>query len=435
MRQTGGLQIHLEWESADGVTSPSLAATWCRLQVQVEGRYVSAVEDRRTSSMRRGVYTSAYPLAEWIAENWWLLNNHVRPSMVPRKSWTWANARRQPWLQSHNFRAAGGGLPWPDLTIVPEGAVTRLVWNAGPGLSDQPVTFLTSGDNYIASNEVTDALARFVDQVLVRLKDAGLVDTPLQQEWLLVTESDPAEKAFAAAVARLGQDPYDVPEGLADDVVGLAKALEPDVLDEFLDSAHPSSLRAALSWLEQASDVVRTKHRPGLDSPTDWLLAYADGKDRATPWGLAYAAARAYREQLGLAALEVFDAGDYVGSTSLDTPAGGLQGLVIVRDAGVGLVLPAEMDTSDLSLRFAQARALGLSLLTQRRQLVLDPAHTDLSKASRAFAAELLAPADGIATYLSALPETTGAALEAVAARFKVSALVVQHQYENQIAH
>ncbi len=94
-----GLQLLVDWERAEGVTSAALAATWCRLEIRVADRIVTAVEDRRTSSMRRAVYTSAYPLAEWIAENWWLLRAHVRPSAVPRESWTWPRVTLQPWLR------------------------------------------------------------------------------------------------------------------------------------------------------------------------------------------------------------------------------------------------------------------------------------------------------------------------------------------------
>lgn len=92
--------------------------------------------------------------------------------------------------------------------------------------------------------------------------------------------------------------------------------------------------------------------------------------------------------------------GDLVATTSLDAPAGGLQGLVAV----------------------------------DRELLLLDPAHTDLSKTARAFAAESLAPAEGIRDYLAVLPEVTTSAFEAVAGSYDVSPLLVQHQYDNQIA-
>lgn len=432
MAEARGLELLVEWESAHGVTSAELAATWCRLEIQVQGQFVTAVDDARTGAMRRGVYTSAYPLAEWIVEHWWLLRTHVRPSAVPRRDWAWAKLSEQPWLRAHNARAAGGGLPWPDLTVVPEGATTRLTWNAGPGLADQPITFLTSGDAYVASDAAADALGRFVDQVLERLRDAGVSGTPLQEEWELIAGSDDEETAFASSVARLGLDPYDVPDELSDDVIGMAETLDDEVLVEFLDSVRPSELRTAAQWLEQAQSERVMMPRPALADRLEH--AGASSRAQGQPWELGYAAASSYREQLGLRSREVFPMDRYVSTTPIDAPAGGLQGLVAVERDDLGLVLPTELGLSRNSVRFAQGRALGLSLLTKRPLLLLDPAHTDLSKAARAFAAELLAPADGISTYLSVLPEVTPAAFEAIAARFDTSPLLVQHQYENQIA-
>ena len=430
-----GLQLLLDWEHAEGVTSDALAATWCRLEIRVADRIVTAVEDRRTSSMRRAVYTSAYPLAEWIAENWWLLRTHVRPSAVPRESWTWPRVTQQPWLRSHNMRAAGNGMPWPDLTIVPEGAVTSLVWTAGVGLAEQPVAFLTSGDAYLAADGVTDALARFVDQVLVRLAVAGVSDTVLQQEWQLLADGDAEADDFAAAVARLGSDPFDVPDALADDVLALAEELDPAVLAEFLDSARPTEIRRALHWLQRARTDVVTRSRPSMPMSADGQHSGSASQLQGTPWAKGYTMARAYREQLALGPRDGLPAGDLVATTSLDAPAGGLQGLVaVVERTDVGLVLPAELRLGPASVRFAQARALALSLLSDRELLLLDPAHTDLSKTARAFAAEVLAPAEGIRDYLAVLPEVTTSAFEAVAGYYEVSPLLVQHQYDNQIA-
>lgn len=426
------LELIVEWEPSPGVTDPLLAATWCRLEIRLGGRGVTTVEDSRSRALRRAVYTSAYPLAEWVAERWWLLQHHMRPSAVPHRDWSWAEVQRQPWLRSHNLRAAGGGMPWPDLTLVPEGAGARVQWRAGAGLADSPLTFLTSGEDYLPAAAVVDPLERFVDQVLQRLREHRLTGSALEREWALVSESDSDEMAFAGAVARLGLDPYDVDDELADDVVALADDLDPQLLTEFLDSVRPDGLRAAARWLQQSRDVVTPLTRPSLldlGTPVpDGGPMQADG-----PWGRGYALARAYRKQLGLGPRELFPCEEYVGSATLDAPAAGLQGAVCVDGDQLGLVLPAEIPFSAASRRFAQGRALGLSLLTDRRLMLLDPAHTELTKAARAFAAELLAPAEGIGEYLSALPDVTSSAFEAVAARYDTSPLLVQHQYDNQI--
>lgn len=429
-----GLELRVEWQQADGVTAPELAATWCRLEIAIDGHPVTAVEDRRTGAIRRGIYVSAYPLAEWIAEHWWLLRRHVRPSAVPRAHWAWRHVRLQPWLRQHNLRAAGGGMPWPDVTLVPEGPVSRIVWSAGQGPADSPVAFLTSGDTYLRSDEVADALSRFVEQVLERLAEVDVRGTVLQDEWSLLIRSDEKENAFASAMARLGQDPFYVPDALADDVIASAELLEPEVLAEFLDSVRPDGVRVAMRWLQKARGLAAEMPPAPLLERLSMTAQVADATGVGRPWLQGYATARSVRAELGLRPNDVLAVGDLVSTQSLVGSASGLQGLVSAQERKVGLVLPAELGLGPASERFAQARALGLGLLTDRNLLLLDPAHTDLTKASRAFAAELLAPADGIGEFVSALPEITSAAFEALAGHYGTSPLLVQHQYDNQIA-
>ena len=54
-------------------------------------------------------------------------------------------------------------------------------------------------------------------------------------------------------------------------------------------------------------------------------------------------------------------------------------------------------------------------------------------RGSGAFAAELLAPADGIRRILNELDSSDDSALEAVARHFEVSPLLVRYQYDNQL--
>jgi hypothetical protein len=85
--------------------------------------------------------------------------------------------------------------------------------------------------------------------------------------------------------------------------------------------------------------------------------------------------------------------------------------------------------------RFGQARALGRILARpEQQQFVLSAARSHDERVARAFAAELLAPAEGIRQTLDALGKADDSALEAVAQRFRVSPLLVRHQYDNQIA-
>ena len=126
---TTSFDFRIEWLEAPGVATPELAATWARYEVWVGDRCVTQVETA-DGTFRRGVYGALYPLAYWIASNWWLLASHVRPSAVDTRYWTWQKCFGTfPWLRQHDLPGAGDGMAWPDLTLVPEGAVTRVVWS------------------------------------------------------------------------------------------------------------------------------------------------------------------------------------------------------------------------------------------------------------------------------------------------------------------
>lgn len=144
----------------------------------------------------------------------------ARPTVGCLEPWLELGKRVQqlPWQRSHNLRGGGGAMPWPDLTLVPEGAVTHVVWTAVSGLPAQPVSFLTSGDTYLPAYAVRQALGHLVEQVLERLTEAGVTGTVLQREWEELGELDEDERQFAAAAARLGLDPFDVDDQVADQI-------------------------------------------------------------------------------------------------------------------------------------------------------------------------------------------------------------------------
>src|SRR5690242_9624003 len=70
--------LRYEWESAEEVRAPELAATWARLEIWAGEECITQVEDLASKSPRRSIYCSLYPLAEWVAYSWWLLRAHTR---------------------------------------------------------------------------------------------------------------------------------------------------------------------------------------------------------------------------------------------------------------------------------------------------------------------------------------------------------------------
>lgn len=241
------LDFRIEWREAPGVTAPELAATWARYEIWTGGRCVTQVE-AADATFRRGVYGSLYPLAHWIATNWWLLTSHVRPSAVDTRYWTWQNLRSYPWLRQHNFRGAGDGMAWPDLTLVPEGAVTRIVWSQDYRRHLAPIRFASDGSYIVRAHELRSELAAITDHVLERLTEAGLPETPLAEEWTEIAKADSEEQSFCQTTARMGIDPYSVDEVTANDIVSVAEELPAEIVDDFFDSADVTGLASAADW-------------------------------------------------------------------------------------------------------------------------------------------------------------------------------------------
>jgi hypothetical protein len=430
--------VRVEWLDAPGVVTPELSATWARYEMWAGSRCITQVESAG-GTFRRSVYGALYPFAYWIASNWWLLTSHVRPSAVETRYWNWRNARQHPWLRRHNVRGAGDGMAWPDLTIVPEGAVTRIAWSPDSQSQLAPIRFASAGYDAIRSSDLQEDLAKVVDLVLERLAESGLPKTPLAEAWSEIGKLDAEEQEFCRTVARMGLDPFSVNDETANTIIGVADQLPSDILDDFFDSADVTALTAAATWAHdalgvadkaagQARRTLRDAYRAVREATT------TNGTDVDHPWLTGYAMARQLRRELGLDSTDRFDIGPWVGMRDVDAPSHGIYGCASVRDDHCGVVLGAR-GLGPATAKFGQARALGRALAREgQRQFILSVARSHDEKVARAFAAELLAPADGIRTVLDSAGENDDIALEAAALQFQVSPLLVRHQYDNQIA-
>ena len=419
------LRIHATWDRAEGVSTPELAATWSDLAVEVGEDVVTLVKDRRSDSIRPSVHTSAYPLALWIAQHWWALTEHVRASATDTGALRWTARVRPSWLSSHNVRGAGDGMPWPDLAILPEGGIARLVWFKGAGVAGQPITFLTSGNAFVPMGDLRAGLTELVESVLERLDSSGVPGTTLHDEWNSLAELTTDERQFAQACGRLGLDPFSLSDSLADEIEQLEHRVPSELLDDFLATADPHGLQQAAAWVEAARSRLHAAKPVALDLGRQPI-------DDRRPWLTGYAAARDVRRHLGLGPTETIELDDFVGLDRLDQPAEGLRGLAGRVDGGVGLVVPGRHGGTTAT-RFSQAWALGLTTLAGRHLALLDPSQRAVPRASRAFAAELLAPAEGVERLLEDEPEPGERAFELIADRFGASPTLVAHQYQNQI--
>lgn len=311
--------------------------------------------------------------------------------------------------------------------------MTRLLWATDRQPVYRHLRFLSGGDCWLRADAVLSWLTTTVQHVLDRLAEQGLPKTRLAEEWATVTGADAEEHEFCVVASRLGLDPYSLSERQADDIVRVAEALPADIRPAFFDGADPSGLDAAIAWWKRASPAAgkaagkaRERLRPLRRAAEATLPTDID-----RPWDAGYAMARAVRDELRLPTTEVFDVSPWVGRSTVSAPSAGLQAAVAVESDRCGVVL----GTGPLNPVFGTAKALGSALRhPDRPRLLLNGVHRDEERVVGAFAAELLAPAAGIREMLQVLGKVDDAAIEAVAGHYRVSPLLVRHQYDNQLA-
>lgn len=189
------LRFSWDWQGAPEVRTAELAATWSRLTIDVDDIIATLVEERHLShGVRKSVDVPTYPLAEWLAINWWELS---------------APAHR-PDHDGVHFTGAGSGFPWPDVTLRCD---RNLMWAQVRQRDRDPdfVRFLTQGQSVLDAEQSLGEIARFVDSTVRRLEEAGIRATFLQQEWAAIQSADRDERDFCTVATAWGFDPYDMP--------------------------------------------------------------------------------------------------------------------------------------------------------------------------------------------------------------------------------
>nr|WP_062333881.1 ImmA/IrrE family metallo-endopeptidase [Herbidospora sakaeratensis] len=433
MTATLDLGIRWDWEPAPSVRAAELKATWARIEISVGPDHVTLVEDHATGASRRSIYCPLYPLAEWIAYNWWFIQADARLARNiavsrPEKFTSRAFFR-------HSMRGSGDGFLWPNLIIIPEGAGKRLLWyrDRGGTTAQSPIRFLAEGEATLDGEQVNQELSRVVSAVLTRLREQGVTGTPLEKEWESIEETSPDEAAYCRAAARLGLDPYSEAEPYEDLIIEAADRLQGHLLGDFYDAVEPDRMNDALIWLTQAQSTIEK-----ITGPADAVSLRADlgplddfPGDRA--WEIGWKQARAVRRSLGLDDTDLFLTTRFVTNVSGTAVDPGLRAVGGAR-AGSGPVAVIRSGLETASRRFTLARALWHFLNESDSLFLITNAHTDRQRMERAFATELLAPAKGIAEMLGRSPDSVVLDdIEELASRFQVSPSVIKHQLENQV--
>ncbi len=424
-----GLEFTTDWQDGEGLRGAELAATFASLRIDVQGQPLTQVLDRRARTVRDHIFVPLYPIAEWLASNWWFLV-HEHENRVKREDTAFRHR--------HSLGTGTDGYAVPNLTIVASGGRTSLTWgDQSPGWT--AVRFLDRGSATVERDQFMQGCNEFIDRVIRRLISHDISSTFLQDEWDAIQNADEDERAFCEMSAGLGWDPYDLDDSMRGQVVELAERLGELGTEAVavIDSVEPSKdCSALLAAIEAAKPnelrLPRFKQR-GMEF-----------RERP-PWDVGYELARSARSEFGLDGKPIASTESLAQALGQDSrtlkratkPLEQLSPLelvdgVVTRGASGNVALGLR-ERGDAGRRFLLCRALGEVFYSQGDALLTKGA-TARQRLNRAFAAEFLAPSASLAKRI-VHPTVDGEQVDDLAEEFGVSTRVIQHQLENhQIA-
>ena len=408
--------------------------TWCALSIRVRGRTVTRIWDKALQDERSLIYLPAFLIAEWLVTNWWTLLNEPSPTAELPK----ASAAHLPWIKRHCLRSAESGLLLPALYLFNDGRGIRAEWQADErdALPNMPGEFIDSGFDHIDNATTEDALAEFVSEILRRVD--GLSDErvdALKENWRAIRGANAEEANFCVAAGRMGVDPYD-PSQMRDEVASFIETAltDPDLplARDLTEAAEADSVVEQWSWVQKSTAAWKL-------GPIPMPPPIQAGNAGLSPSRHGYRLAAKARKAAGLDSSEpvtsvenlakAVSGGPFHAHHQNHVPGKNVHAMV-GWTGNNEILLAGSRPTRTDSQRFLDARGLYHALFAcDRSERLVTRAFTWDQQASRAFAAELLAPQ---AALIARAPGNADRSkVEELARDFDASTVLIEKQLEN----
>lgn len=383
--------IQTAWLPVEGA-STEVEATACALIIRVKDSNVTAYSSESEGDSDR-VEVPAYYLAEWIAENWWPL------LCEPRKSED-GIPDEPDFLYRHSTLVAQHGFALPHILIVPNGTTVSVT--ALPRyVQFADVRFSNRSKAFVPRRLVEEVLGNFVQSTVGKLVEAGITDTNLQEHWEAIQNTSEEEHLYCSLMGALGLSPYanhpEIDEILSSVVETMGEVFATDLCLVARPHEFRKAARAAKLAVKATVKAPEIKLDPILSIPVP------PENLETVAWRRGVRAADRLRDKLGISekdtkgSARLFDAlrVDPSQRTTLKESEFQPEGAAIVgavcRDGATARA--SFIQKHEAQRRFAAARAVFSAWVSGPRSgHLLTQAVTRHQQASRAFAAEILAP-------------------------------------------
>lgn len=377
------------------------------------------------------VQVPLYHVAEWIALNWWALLYEPKKKEDAEQDFEF---RARHWLG-----VARNGFALPDTWIIPAGGKIEIS-SFARHLSATRLRFTETARADVSAPQVREALAGFVGEVFQRLRMASIQGTLFEETWAAILSTPPEAEEFCRLMGALGLSPYDDHPQIEALLDHLSSSLDTSLLRDLCEAGSASTLArvadvAATVWGEISSSPVADLSRLS-GCPSD------STSERAAKWGLD--AAFEARKRFGIRMADPEGGNAFFDAIKLPPSLDNVPLVSAAPQLGLSDSITGAVDRHDDTMRFAlvqeedvarrrfagaRAAFLAWSGRAGVPRLMTD-ARTRDQQASRAFAAEILAPVSFIKS------KATNGVLSLVRSRelsqiLGVSSAVIENQAKN----
>lgn len=429
-RLPSGFSIDARWIDNEIDVARAHDRTLARLSISAASSVLTSYKSDK-GDVGDEVEIPAYPLAEWLASNWWSL------LFEPRKG-DWED--NDSFKTRHWLGTARAGFALPDVWIVPTGDRVEIV-SRDTYLRHARLTFTADFRGEVLRSELESGLRTFMQSVMARLSGAGISDTLAQELWGLIEGTDVETAAYCQLVGALGLNPYDANDDVDGILDKLSEQLPFPVLFDLCQAADERSFRMVAG---QAGEMfAHLGEAQTFDATQISQIKLPAERLDAAAWRWGLDVAEEVRRHFGKSSREPAGGEDILREIGIDFAGGGfakqndnsdtqpVTGALDSRERKeVRLALPAGRTAHK---KFTAARGVFMSIAFDSNIRLITGARTRDQQASRAFAAEMLAPSaylrsrssNGLSSYRVA----------EIAEELDVSPAVVRYQAQNNHIH
>jgi hypothetical protein len=365
---------------------PREIETFAALRISVDSDLLTRVYDNLAGADRETIQVPLYPLAKGIADNWWAL------LYEPRKSEDGPH-----FYSRHRLDAYMRGFVFPPIAIWSGGEDSFIIETppielprrlSRVELWDRPF----QQPDFVAREETENDLLELIEKVVLRLTDRSVEFSELREVWSRVSASisDDEERLYCIAAGRLGLDPYDDD---CPDINSFAEGISDSLFQDVCEAAAIEEMSTTTHWIRETER--RLKDLPRIPISEFGPPPSSDLSIR--PWNEGYQAAEQLRSNLRLDHSDPKQAIKRLFEGMLDKEhialSDGPSSVDAVLRRTNGSVQGGILKLHPKQRRFHGCRMLYLGWKSaDGQETAATVANTRKQQASRAFAAELVAP-------------------------------------------